>query len=181
MTFKRNVPAIAILCISAFVSSASVSQEISTPSPTQAPFVSKKLPIPMEAIFRPGLDDLMTMIIQPRHNKLFFAGVRKNWELAASEERDLRHAFGRIVQYMPKYQGLDVSEAILTMIDPAFDKMDRALASGDPILFASAYQDVTTACNACHAYMEHPYHVIKVPAVSATSMYPDQEFSATTP
>lgn len=45
----------------------------------------------------------MTMLIQPRHNQLYFAGTRKNCELAASQARDLRLSLVRISQVMPKY------------------------------------------------------------------------------
>jgi hypothetical protein len=33
--------------------------------------------------FKPAMDDLMTMLIQPRHIKLYYAGQAKNWTLAA--------------------------------------------------------------------------------------------------
>ncbi len=129
--------------------------------------------------FRPGLDDLMTMLIQPRHTKLFLAGSRMNWELATSQARDLRGAFRRISQYMPRYLGIDVGEAIRSIIDSKLDLLDAAIAAGDSKRFGKAFEGVTDACNACHAYMEHGYHVIKVPSSSVSSIYPDQEFSPT--
>jgi hypothetical protein len=33
--------------------------------------------------FRPAMDDLMTMLVQPRHIKLYYAAQAKNWTLAA--------------------------------------------------------------------------------------------------
>jgi hypothetical protein len=128
--------------------------------------------------FRPGLDDLMTMLIQPRHIKLYFAGSRKNWELAASQARDLRLAFVRISQFMPKYLGIDVAEALGSIMDPSLSKLDKAIAAADPKHFAVAYDEVTGACNGCHAYMEHGYLVIKRPLSSSAAMYPDQQFGA---
>jgi hypothetical protein len=130
-----------------------------------------------DAGFRPGLDDLMTLLIQPRHNKLYWAGSKKNWELAASEARDLRRAFSRISQYMPRYLDIDVGEAVRSIMDPMLESMDAAITAGDPKRFAKAYDALTGACNACHAYMEHSYLVIKVPSSSASSMYPDQDFA----
>jgi hypothetical protein len=126
--------------------------------------------------FRPGLDDLMTMLIQPRHNKLYFAGTRENWELAASQARDLRLAFVRISQFMPRYLGIDVEEALGSLMDPALSNMDKAIAAADPKQFALAYDVLTGACNRCHAYLEHGYLVIKRPPSSASALYPDQEF-----
>src|SRR5690348_2360567 len=62
--------------------------------------------------FTPRLDDLMTMLIQPRHLKLYYAGSRKNWELAAFESSELRSAFGRIAQVFPRYVGNDTNQAL---------------------------------------------------------------------
>src|SRR5690349_918294 len=62
-------------------------------------------PAPLEVLdFKPGLDDLMTMLVQPRHMKLFFAGNARNWELAAFQMRELRSAFRRTGQTIPKYR-----------------------------------------------------------------------------
>ena len=109
----------------------------------------------------------MTMLIQPRHSKVYFAGSRKNWELAASQARDLRLAFVRISEYMPKYLGIDVAEALASIMDPALAAMDKAIADGGAKQFALAYEALTGACNTCHAYLEHGYLVIKRPPVSA--------------
>jgi hypothetical protein len=49
-----------------------------SPSPGQAP-AGGGLTI-LE--FKPAMDDLMTMLIQPRHLKLYYAGEAKNWKLA---------------------------------------------------------------------------------------------------
>src|SRR5262245_13017959 len=53
--------------------------------------------------FKPGLDDLMNMLIQPRHLKLWAAGQQHNWALAAFQLRELRNAFDRIAATIPKY------------------------------------------------------------------------------
>jgi hypothetical protein len=39
--------------------------------------------------YRPGLGDLMTMTVQPRHTKLGLAGQEKNWTYAAYELHEL--------------------------------------------------------------------------------------------
>jgi hypothetical protein len=127
--------------------------------------------------FAPGLDDLMTMLIQPRHLKLFYAGIRKNWELAAAEARGLRSAFTRISQTIVKYQGNEVDDAVSTIIVPPLQAVDAAIAAGDAKQFASAFVDLTHACNACHTYMEHPYLKVRVPGSAAMSLYPNQDFA----
>jgi hypothetical protein len=129
------------------------------------------------ANFAPGLDDLMTMLVQPRHIKLYYAGTQRNWELAVAELSDLRAAFGRISQAVPKYQDSDVDEAIKAIIVPKMQALDVAIAAADAKRFGVAYGDLTAACNACHVYLEHPFLVIEVPGAKASTGYPDQSFS----
>lgn len=130
--------------------------------------------------FQPGLDDLMTMLIQPRHIKLYYAGTRSNWESAASEARDLRQAFTRIAQVIPNYLGNDMNAALTAIMLPKLQVMDDAIAAAKPDQFAKAYDQLTQACNACHAYLEHPYHVIRKPP-AGSDLYPDQDFSPKPP
>jgi hypothetical protein len=123
-----------------------------------------------------GFDDLMSMLIQPRHLKLFYAGTQGNWELAAAESRNLRSSFAHIAQTIPKYLNMDVEAATKTIIEPKMQAVDAAIAAADPKQFATAFNNLTVACNACHTYMEHPYIAIKVPDSAATSVFTDQDF-----
>jgi len=121
----------------------------------------------------------MTMLIQPRHLKLYAAGTQRNWELAAAESRDLRSGLGRIAQTIPRYMNNDVADSIKIMISPQVAAVDAAIAAADVKRFLTSYSDLTAACNACHVYMEHPYIVIQVPTSGVTTSYPDQEFRST--
>jgi hypothetical protein len=128
--------------------------------------------------FVPGFDDLMTMLVQPRHIRLYYAGMAKNWEMAAAENRDLRASFDRLTQAIPEYLGNDVNSSVATFIKPKMDAMDAAIAAADANKFSSAYQEMTTACNACHTYMEHPFLVITVPQGAVDTAHSDQDFKA---
>ena len=44
-------------------------------------------PVSAPAPFNPGIADLMNIIVQPRHTKLWFAGREGNWVLAAYEAK----------------------------------------------------------------------------------------------
>lgn len=132
---------------------------------------------PSPAPFAPGLDDLMTMLVQPRHIKLYYAGTSGNWELAAAEARDLRAALKRIATTLSSYQGNDLDAAITSIIAPKIEAVDRAIATADSNRFSTSYADLTNACNACHTYLEHPYHVIKIPTEDSKGLYPDQDFT----
>jgi len=151
---------------------------MSQDEPAGAPDATKAPSLPKAEDFKPGFDDLMTMLVQPRHLKLQYAGARRNWELAAAESRNLRQAFGRISRTLPEYLGIDVAEAMDAMMAPQLQAVDAAVAAADPVKFASAYDGLTKACNACHVYMERPYIVVKVPDTSAPLAYPDQDFNA---
>jgi len=123
-----------------------------------------------------GFDDLMTMLVQPRHIKLYYAGTQKNWELAAAEARDLQSALVRIAQKIPKYMNNGVAESINVIFTPKLNAVDTAIATGDSRQFAKAYRALTESCNECHVYMEHPYIVVQIPRSGDTSAYPGQVF-----
>jgi hypothetical protein len=126
--------------------------------------------------FNPGFDDLMTVLIQPRHIRLYYAGTSNNWELAAFELAELRSAFRRAAQGMPTYQGSDVNAALQTFIDPKIKAIDAAIKAGNAKQFVKDYADLTAACNACHTFLEHPFLVIKVPDAASRTAYADQDF-----
>jgi hypothetical protein len=129
-------------------------------------------------VFTPGLDDLMTMLVQPRHIRLYEAGKRANWELAAFELAELHSSFGRATQVIPKYQGIDVGEALKTIIEPKLAEVSKAISRADVTAFLAAYRDLTDACNACHTYLEHPFLVISVPGSQGpTTSSGDQAFA----
>ena len=123
--------------------------------------------------FKPAMDDLMTMLIQPRHLKLYYAGQQKNWTLAAFELNELGSALRRIGQTIPKYRNISVDPTVGSIFAPKIQAMLAAINSKNPQQFNSAYADLTEACNTCHQGLEHPFLVIKVPD---GQNYPDQDF-----
>src|SRR5947209_18957684 len=62
--------------------------------------------------FKPAMDDLMTMLIQPRHMKLYYAGQQQNWTLAAFELNELGGGLRRIGQTIPKYRNFSVDATV---------------------------------------------------------------------
>ena len=140
---------------------------------------SSESPATPPGVYSFGFDDLMTMLVAPRHLKLHLSGTGSNWELAAAEARNLRAALARISQTFPKYLGIGVAEAASTLFEPKLKAVETAIAAADSKKFVAAYAEMTDACNACHVYMERPYVVIKVPGAATASAYPNQEFLAT--
>ncbi len=123
--------------------------------------------------FKPAMDDLMTMLVQPRHIKLYYAGQTKNWTLAGFQLNELRQALARIGRTIPDYRNINVDTAVASIFAQSIKSVDEAIKARDTAQFATAYSEMTAACNACHVGMEHPFLVIKVPE---GSNYPDQEF-----
>src|ERR1700728_3694624 len=55
------------------------------------------------APYHPGLGELMTAFVQPRHIKLGLAGTEHNWSYAAYELGELRETFEDIAKLVPKH------------------------------------------------------------------------------
>ena len=123
--------------------------------------------------FKPAMDDLMTMLVQPRHLKLYYAGQAKNWMLAGFELNELRQALARIGRTIPTYRNIGVDTAVSSIFANSAKAVDAAIKAREQPQFTKAYGEMTGACNACHAGMEHPFLKIKVPEANN---YPDQEF-----
>jgi hypothetical protein len=126
--------------------------------------------------FRPGLGELMTAFVQPRHTKLGLAGAAQNWDLAAYELDELRDTFDGVGKLILKHGQLSIPQAIAATVKQPLDALGAAIKAKDPAGFTKAYADLATACNACHLSAGHPMIVVKVPDVLGTA-FPDQDFS----
>jgi hypothetical protein len=123
--------------------------------------------------YRPGLGDLMTMTVQPRHTKLAYAGQEKNWTYAAYETHELEEAFDRLSIQWPEWQRLRIVELVESMIrQPLFD-LDQAIKQKSGAKFATAYEQLTGGCNACHQAAGRAFVAIQEPK---QAMFPDQDF-----
>lgn len=161
-----------VLAASMLLSSANGAE----PEATAPPALEPAAPTAAASAFSPGLDDLMTMLVVPRHAKLYYAGTRRNWELAAFQARELRSSFRRISTAIPLYLDRNVAETVASLIEPKIEATEAAISAADPARFTRAYADLTAACNACHVYLEHSFLVVKAPEAAAPMAYPAQEF-----
>jgi hypothetical protein len=128
--------------------------------------------------FKPAFDDLMTMLIQPRHIKLWAAAQQQNWTLAAFELNEMRTAFDRIAATIPKYgpQNVNLGPTFISMMSGPITAVNGAISAKNQAQFATAYRDLTNTCNSCHEALNHPYLVIKIPDANSLSPYVNQEF-----
>jgi hypothetical protein len=123
--------------------------------------------------YRPGLGDLMTATVQPRHIKIAIAAREKNWAYAAYELHQLDEAFDRLTAQWPQWQRVRIAELVETMIREPIDGLGQAIEAKDEAKFAAAYGKLTDACNACHQAARRPLVVIQEPK---ENMFPDQDF-----
>lgn len=136
-------------------------------------FVAAQTPSAGPPAYRPGLGDLMTTTVQPRHTKLAFAVRDKNWTYAAYEVHELDEAFDRLSVQWPQWQGQRIVELVETIVrQPLFD-LDAAIKAKDEARLAAAYNDLTTACNSCHQAAKRDFVVIQEPK---ENVFPDQDF-----
>lgn len=128
--------------------------------------------------YRPGLGDLMTMTVQPRHIKLAFAGREKNWTYAAYELHELEEAFERAAQVWPQWRSVPIAQMMDSATKEPMAAVSQAIKDADTNRFNAAYKQLTEACNACHQAADRAMIVIRVPELSS---FPDQDFQPIKP
>jgi hypothetical protein len=125
------------------------------------------------APYHPGLGELMTAFVQPRHIKLGLAGTAQNWAYAAYELGELTETFDDVAVLVPTHGNLMIARAIASTVKQPMAALDAATKAKDAAAFTKAYADLTASCNACHQSADHPMIVIQVPNASP---FPDQDF-----
>ena len=141
-----------------------------------AALAAPSLATAQQPAFHPGLGDLMTAFVQPRHTKLGLAGNDKNWLYAAYELSELREAFDDVAEIVPKYRDLSVPDLIAATVKQPLAALDQAIKAKDANQFSVAYGQLTASCNACHQSTDHAVIVIQAPTATA---FPDQDFRPT--
>jgi hypothetical protein len=128
---------------------------------------------PAPPSYRPGLGDLMTATVQPRHIKLGLAGQAKNWTYADYELHELEEAFERAGAVWPNWRSVPVAQMIQFNTKGPLDALEAAIKAHDPERFAASYKQLTEACDTCHQGAGRAMIVIRVPDAS---FFPDQNF-----
>jgi hypothetical protein len=142
-----------------------------------AALVVPSLATAQQPAFHPGLADLMTAFVQPRHTKLGLAGSEKNWPYAAYELNELRETFDDVAAIVPKYRNISVPDLIASTVKQPLAALEQAIKAKDANQFTVAYAQLTASCNACHQSTDHAVIVIQPPTAAA---FPDQRFGRPT-
>jgi len=128
---------------------------------------------PAPTPFNPGVGDLMNMIVQPHHTKLWFAGHEGNWTLAEYEAKEVRSALANVAKARPVFRQQSVADNVEMFLGGAFRAVDEAIKGRDAAKFTEAYTSINTGCNSCHTALNQAQVVIRTPEQGS---YPDQEF-----
>jgi hypothetical protein len=125
---------------------------------------------------KPGLGEIMG-VIEQHHAKLYYAGTKANWPLAAYELNEIQESLDDAMQLYPdKFKNVTVP---LPQIIPAMTKgtiagMQQAIQQKNERPFVDAYQALSKSCSSCHAAENHPFIKIQTPA---PGMFSDQDFA----
>ena len=147
---------IAVMLIAALVPLSAAAQKAPAPKP-----------------YRPGLGDLMTMTVQPRHIKLLLAGHEQNWPYAKYELHELEEALERAVRVWPRFKGTPMGGIMDAIAKGPMAELAKAIERKDEVAFDAGYEKLTEGCNACHQAANVGMVVIKVPSGSS---FPNQDF-----
>jgi len=128
---------------------------------------------PPTPAYRPGLGDLMTMTVQPRHLKLGLAGQEKNWAFAAYELHELEESFERVARVWPKWRQVDIAEMIKATMAAPLEAVEQAIKDKNTARFTETYARMTETCNACHQSANVGMILIQVPK---SSPFANQDF-----
>jgi hypothetical protein len=123
---------------------------------------------PAREPYAPGLGEFMTAT-QLRHAKLWFAGEANNWDLAAYEIDEIEEGLDDARKQFPTHEGVPVGDMIKANIDPAIVVLREAVAAKSSAKFRVAFDNLTGACNTCHAGAGKPFIRIQRPTAPPLS------------
>lgn len=100
----------------------------------------------LDNTYKPGIGDLMGNI-QRHHNKLWFAGINKNWELANFAIHEIEEGF----EDLATFHGDREEMKTLDMIIPSLEKLEKIIKEDNVEDFKKGYIILSETCNACHS------------------------------
>lgn len=132
----------------------------------------KELQHKIDNAYTPGFGNFMGSI-QNHHNKLWYAGIHENWELASFEIHELEETFEAIEN---TYPDRDHTQYI-PMIHPGLEAVENAISEQNPETFRSSYLTLTNACNTCHKATQHEFINITIPTAPSFTNQDYKSFS----
>ena len=106
------------------------------------------------------------LLLELRHDRLWWAGEAGNWNLAYYMAGELGEAVQGIVETSgdaAELQPQKLSEVMPAMLNAPLKALQDAIGSHDRKKFAQAYDDLSAACTGCHKVAGNPMLIIGRP------------------
>ena len=119
----------------------------------------------LEKRTQPELGQQMLML-ELRHDRLWWAGEAGNWNLAYYMAGELGEDIQGIVDTngdAAELQPQKLSEVMPAMLNAPLKNLMEAIGTHDKAKFARAYDDLSAACTGCHRVAGNPMLVIQRP------------------
>ncbi len=104
---------------------------------------------------------------QRHFNKLWFAGINSNWELAGFYIHELEESMEELESENVMDEGINLSEMVKLMGISQLEKLEEAVEAKSSERFEADYVQLMNACNGCHAASSHAFIKIIRPTTPA--------------
>ena len=121
--------------------------------------------IELEKRTQPELGNQM-LLLELRHDRLWWAGDAGNWNLAyymAGEMGEAVHGITETNGDAAELQPQKLSEVMPAMLNAPLKELMDAIGTHDKAKFVKAYDDLSAACTGCHRVAGNPMLVIQRP------------------
>jgi hypothetical protein len=106
--------------------------------------------------------------LQLHANKLFFAGTKQNWKLAAFYVEELEETVADIKRRENVMHGqINVSGLMPALLMPEIETLERITNNKEAEEFPKSYTRLVNGCNTCHQAAQLPFIVISEPKTPA--------------
>jgi len=108
-------------------------------------------------------DNLTTYMALFQHiaHKIGLSIDAGNKDLASFYVGELNEESGIVAKRFPQYQGIAVGALLPAMLNPYIAPLKSAVDAGNMPAASTAYDNLITGCNACHAATQHSFVKIK--------------------
>lgn len=113
-------------------------------------------------------EEELELVIEMSHlqrfaEKLYFAGVNENWELAKFYHHEIEETAEKIIKANIDEEGLNYSLLVKSMLVPTLVEVERVVEKNNLEIFNNAYETMVKSCNNCHTSTNHGYIKIITP------------------
>lgn len=108
------------------------------------------------------LAEKMTFL-QRYSEKLYFAGLQKNWDLAEFYLEEIEETAESVIKANKMEEGVHISSQMREMLIPKIRELQEKVKSKDVQEFEKSYRAMLMNCNGCHMIAKHGFIKIREP------------------